>query len=145
MWKITNTHPFDNGHFEVEYLEEGSGDPDVDDGDEGEDEGPDQGHGDGQEGRADPVQPQLGLAEQDKGQPPDGLEALGRSRLGQHVVEVDLQKRTIDVVVGVVRENLVLIGSECVFGPFSFLHVLKRDMYFGSCPLQQRTLDGQIA
>ena len=37
-----------------------------------------------------PVEPQLGLAEQDEGEPPDGIEPVGRSRLSQHAVEINL-------------------------------------------------------
>jgi hypothetical protein len=41
----------------------------------------------------DPVDPELGLAEEDVVQPPDGVEAVGRRRFSQHAVEVQLKKR----------------------------------------------------
>ena len=64
----------------------------MNDGDDGEDEGPDQGEGHGQHCRHDPIQPQLGLSEKHVSQSPDGLEALGAQWLRQHVVEINLQK-----------------------------------------------------
>ena len=86
------TYPFDDSHFEVEYFEEWCDNPDVDDGDESKDEGPNQGHGNGDEGRGDPVEPQLGLAKQDERQTPDRLETLGGLRLSKNVVEPKLKK-----------------------------------------------------
>ena len=84
------TYPFDNGHFKVKDLEEGSDKPDVNDGDECKDQSPQESGGHGHQSRQDAVQPQLGLTEQHISQPPDGLESLGTGRLSQNVVEVNL-------------------------------------------------------
>ena len=63
----------------------------MDHGDECKDQSPEESGRDSHQGRHDAVQPQLGLTEQHVGQPPDGLESLGAGRLGQNVVEVNLQ------------------------------------------------------
>ena len=60
------TYPSYESQEEIEKSEAGSEDPDVDHGDEGENQSPNQSQGNSQKSREDFVEPFLGLAEQDK-------------------------------------------------------------------------------
>ena len=61
------TYPSNNGNSKFEKSENGGKDPDVDDGDDGEDEAPHDGGRKGQDGGKETVEPELGVAEQDEG------------------------------------------------------------------------------
>ena len=61
------TYPSNNGNSKFEKSENGGKDPDVDDGDDGEDEAPHDGGRKGQDGGKEAVEPELGVAEQDEG------------------------------------------------------------------------------
>ena len=95
IWRHSKleTHPSDEEDAEVEEPEEGRADPDVDHGDEGEDERPEEGAGNGDQRREQPVEPALRLREEHEGQFPHALEAVGVVGLGEDVVEADLQLR----------------------------------------------------
>ena len=89
----TNSYPADDGNSEVEQPEDRGQDPDVEDAKEREDQAPDEGSRDGQDGSEEAVEPELGAGEQDEGELPHPVEALRRRRLGQHVVKVELKTK----------------------------------------------------
>ena len=60
-----STYPLDHGETHFSDLDHGSQQPDVGDGGKSEDDGPDDGEGQHEESREDPVEPQLGLTEQE--------------------------------------------------------------------------------
>ena len=87
---MISTYPLDHGETHFSDLDDGSQQPDVGDGGKSEDDGPDDGEGEDQEGGEDPVEPHLGLAEQDERQPPQRIKPVGRVWLSQHVSKVEL-------------------------------------------------------
>ncbi len=91
------THPGEDVDLELEEPERGGEDPDVEDGHDGEDEGPEERGRDGHEGGEEAVQPQLRLREHHEGQAPHEVEALRRLRLGQHVGETKLKSEQISL------------------------------------------------
>ena len=88
----SQTYPLEHREHHFEDLDDGSEDPDVEDGGEGEDDGPEDGEREDEEGGEDPVEPELGLTEQDEGQSPERIEPVGRGRFCQHVREVELRE-----------------------------------------------------
>ena len=86
-----STHPLDYGKTHFSDLDDGSEHPDVADGGKSEDDGPEDRQREDEQGREDPVQPQLGLTEQDERQSPQRVKPMSRVRLGQHVREVELE------------------------------------------------------
>ena len=88
---IAWTYSLDDGEHNFDEFDDGPDDPDVEDGEEGKDDGPEQGEGQHEDGGDQAVEPQLGLAEQDEGQSPQGVEPVRRGGLGQHVREVELK------------------------------------------------------
>ncbi len=90
------THPSEEIESKFEEPEGRREDPHVDDGDESEDDRPDQGRRDGDDGGQQAVQPELGLREHDEGQAPDAVEALRAVRLRQDVVEAELREERRD-------------------------------------------------
>ena len=84
------TYPPEDVRPELEEPERRREDPDVEYGDQGEDESPDDGGRDGDDRGEQTVEPQLDVGEDDEGELPDGVETLGRAGLGQNVVESEL-------------------------------------------------------
>ena len=82
----------DHGNSQVEDPQHGGQEPDVDDGDEGKDQGPDKGCWNSQQGWEDSVQPELGLGKQDVSQSPDRFEALSTQWFSQNIVKINLQE-----------------------------------------------------
>ena len=74
---LKKTHPLEYCEDHLDNPEDRSDEPDVDDGEEGEDEAPEDGHGDGDDRGDNLVDPQLGVGEYDEGQAPDGIESMG--------------------------------------------------------------------
>ena len=87
----SQTYPLEHREHHFEDLDDGSEDPDVEDGGEGEDDGPEDGEREDEEGGEDPVEPELGLAEQDERQSPQGVETMSRTWLSQNIREVELK------------------------------------------------------
>ena len=87
---MISTYPLDHGETHFSDLDHRSDQPDVGDGGKSEDDGPEDGEGEDQEGGEDPVEPHLGLAEQDERQPPQRIKPVGRVWLSQHVSKVEL-------------------------------------------------------
>ena len=79
---MVSTYPLNHGKDNLDDLDGGPEDPDVDDGEEGEDDSPEDGQGQDEDGRDKSVEPELGLAEQDERQPPQGIEPMRRTGLG---------------------------------------------------------------
>ncbi len=88
--KTPVTHPPDEVEVELQQPDERARHPHVEDGDDGEHGGPDQGTGDGHQGGEQAVEPKLGAGEDEEGHPVDHLEALGVVGLGKDVVETKL-------------------------------------------------------
>lgn len=65
-----------DGEEEFNDPEEGSEKPDVKDGDDGEDEAPEDGHGDGDDTAHNLVEPHLCVGEEDEGQSPDRVKSM---------------------------------------------------------------------
>ncbi len=86
-------HPLHQVEGELHQFDDRGQHPDVEDGDEGEDDGPQEGAGDGHDGSQEAVDPQLAAGEEDEGQAPHPLEALRGVRLGEHVVEAKLERK----------------------------------------------------
>merc|ERR1712001_315798 len=64
--------------------------PDVGDGGKSEDDGPDDGEGQDEDSGENPVEPQLGLTEQDERQAPQRIKPVGRVWLSQNVSKVEI-------------------------------------------------------
>merc|ERR1719382_1245201 len=85
--------PPEDGQDGLEEAEHRAEEPDVQHREEGEEHAPEDGEGSRQEGGEEAVGPQLGLGEEDEGEPPHGVEAVGSARLRQHVVKVQVDLR----------------------------------------------------
>lgn len=90
--QVVFAHPSENSQVEIQNPESGRDDPNVEHGEDGEDKSPHQGGRDGDERGEDLVEPRLGLAEHDEGQLPHPFESLGGLGLGDHVIEIELEK-----------------------------------------------------
>ena len=91
-WYVSKvTHPAENGQIEIEKAESGRHDPDVDDGDECKDNGPNKGGWDSNHGGKELVEPRLGLRKHHESQLPHPFKALSSVWFSQHIVKVELQ------------------------------------------------------
>ena len=89
--KDFETYSFDNGQIEIEEAKGGWHNPDVDNGDEGKDNGPEEGCGYGHKGGEDLVEPGLGLGEHHKSQLPYPFKSNSSTGFSQNIREVELQ------------------------------------------------------
>ena len=87
---ISQTYPLEHREQHFEDLDDGSENPDVEDGGEGEDDGPEDGEGEDEDSGEDPVEPELGLTEQNERQAPQRIKPVGRVWLSQDVSKVEL-------------------------------------------------------
>ena len=85
------TYFFDNGQTEIKEAKGGWYNPDVDNGDEGKDNGPHEGGGYGHEGGEDLVEPGLGLGEHHESQLPYPFKSNSSTGFSQNIREVELQ------------------------------------------------------
>ena len=85
-----STYPLDHGETHFSDLDHRSDQPDVGDGGKSEDDGPEDGEGEDEDSGEDPVEPELGLTEQDERQAPQRIEPVGRVWLSQDVSKVEL-------------------------------------------------------
>ena len=79
---LTGTYPLKYGKDNLDNLDDGSEYPDVEDGEEGEYDGPEHGQGEDEDGGDKSVEPELGATEQDERQAPQGIEPVSRAGLG---------------------------------------------------------------
>ena len=75
---------------DVEDAEDGSGQPDGDEGDEREGDAPDERQRQGQESRQQTVDPVTRSGEEDESRAPDRVESVRCVRFGQHILKVQL-------------------------------------------------------
>ena len=87
----SSTYPFKYGKDNLDNLDDRSEDPDIEDGEEGEDDRPEHGQREDEDSGDKSVEPELGLAEQDERQSPQGIEPMRGAGLCQHVREVELK------------------------------------------------------
>ena len=66
----------ENGKDNLNDLDDRPDDPDIDDGDESEYDGPKKGQGEHEESGEESVEPELGVAEQDERQAPQGIKPV---------------------------------------------------------------------
>ena len=86
---------------DVVHFEERREDPDDGDVDDGEDDGPDEGERESQHCRDQSIQPEANLREDQEGQPPDELESLCSVRLGQDVIEAEVDVAVDPLVIAI--------------------------------------------
>jgi len=82
--------PLDHGQTHFSDLDHGSDQPDVGDGGKSEDDGPEDGEGEDEDSGENPVEPELGLTEQDERQAPQRIKPVGRVWLSENVSKVEL-------------------------------------------------------
>ena len=85
------SYPFEDCKNNFKDLDDRSADPDVEDCEDCKNDGPDDAEGQNENGREDSVEPELGLAEQDERQSPQGVETMSRTWLSQNIREVELK------------------------------------------------------
>ena len=90
---IFTAHPLEHCKYNFEDLDERSADPDIEDCEDGEDDGPENGEREDEEGGDESVDPELGLGEQDERQSPHGVKSMSRGWLGQDISEVELKRK----------------------------------------------------
>ena len=86
-----NSYPFEYCEEQLDNPDDGADNPDINDWEEGEDDCPEDSERDGDNGRDDAVDPEFGLAEQNKGKSPDWVKSMGSTGLSQNIIKIQLK------------------------------------------------------
>jgi len=105
-----NDNLFDDGEGEIDKSESRGDDPNVNDSDGSKDHSPQDGDGHGYQGSKDLVNPQLGLTEDHKGQPPNPVKALSSPGFSQDVIEIEINQH-VDII-AVPISQIEVFGDE---------------------------------
>jgi len=99
----SHQNPADVEEDDVEDAQDGSGQPDGEEGDEREEDPPEQGQRQSEHGRQQTVDPVAGAGEQDERRTPDRVESVRRIRLGNHIFKVQVDG-VVDVLLVAVED-----------------------------------------